>query len=916
MADFTDDEDSVPSSPQDPEQSIRYSMSMLHLPMTRNSPPSPNQERKQAQLRERAAVLKRRNADVKQKVREVRKRQEAYESMTSSNMLMQLAQANERRRRHLEQIRERARTLRTYTMSIHKPRSQSSLETGQIALDDSLKGSLEADSPIRPLLIPLTLPLDADFTRELRKFTDLECKSARVIQRAIRLKRALSNPDTLTIVEGVLNLDKPYKESVDLVIGSSAKALPNLFDCFGLPTPQSRRSYSWFLYSIVLMCDFHESCSTNFSKHPGFNVLVSGSPKNVLTTQLPIILYRCATKIFCELRKILLLPIHLARLPFHISRLTLARYWREYHYYFVLYKLNHRQALREIADQAFDIASTQSRIVKSLEGKMEKSFKQRVRYFAQCSHFLDMWSQPQDIPWASIGISRETLCSEITRLAKPLKKAKETNRHASEMLYDPFLLDDDLHLNSVLSLSRGGETYLVPPNIGTLAWRKYFFDFYLHDLALIARMRCPNVLHTGHRIKSRQQNIICLEEIMQMMNQSPDMSSKPLKNDISFFSSCDEKLRSLFESYFAYCKYIGDPEDLRDTFKNFDQLCSLYNLREIKTVDAAQFRTYLKLFMLLLMQLLLFANVDSTATLSFVVDVENDAPDILFKFNCLYEDLESALSAKWASLCLLRDLKSFLRFENLYQMACVDCFRANLGLDFPQLKFSKFYQFIFLNCRSRSDAYESALWMVCGTHSECKFDKDSTNQYAWKYFSQVLVTFIISDPHLSVAQKFQKHKVKDIKLLSLFSDRLASLRRRIQALLILSCLASMLNLNRTQSVVLMKAINRSENFSSLYHDLEVLKSSLSKFKWTYLIESISKITERWPLLDLFTEKLHDTFLSAGRSLGLFDNNFLHYSNEWLSLYGEVVSFCDTFYVTYYNILNWIYMDLGNPKFFK
>lgn len=897
-----DDDGGGASSPKDAEQSVRHTMSIIHPPIPRSSPPSPGQRRKQAKLEERAAHLKRRNADVKEKVREVRKRQESIDSMASAHMIAQFVQVNERRQRHLDQIRERARTLRSYLLS---PRSKS--QTGAHTMDHG-PGLLFSREQIE---------ISTDDNSDLEDFqlySESEQRSLRTIQHAVRqrlLRSALADADLSRIVDGVLDFSFSYEESVDLVTTRAGEPLCNLLAALGLPT--TGKGYQWFMYSVVLISEFHDSTDIDYFSQPGYNVHVRGSEGNPLSTHLPIILYRSAIRIFCQLQKMLRLPLASIMLQIATPRLVLARYWRQYHFYFLLYKLNHRRALRSIADHAFDIASTHERILKSLEGQSRRDFRLRAREFERYSRLLLMTTPADDVSWATIGVDREVFCNEVKGLAKSPKSTEE--RLATEVQHSPHQLADDYHRHRVtgVGLFTGAEEYFIPPTVRTSKWRQFFFNMYSEDLAKLSQSRCPMVLRTGFRSGKKSSSNFQLNEVVEMMN--PGFKPQFVhQSDPHFYSWCDGKLRDLFNQYYSYCKFTRGREDLKGTIDNFDELSSLYNLNEVETVDVGQFRTYLKLFMLLLMQLLLFASVDTGATLSFVMDIEDDTEEILFKFNCLYNDLESALCTKWASYCLLRSVESFARFENMYQAAVSKGYRGALRAHFPQHRFALFYQFVYRNSGSKSDAHQFVISSICGVQSEPDFDKEVVREDALEFFTKVLVNYLTGDMQLPTCEKLRRNKLFDIELFSLFHEELTHLSTRAQKLFVLSYLSSMLNLNCKQSESLLKVIDRSDSILAIGHHIDVLQPSLSEFQWKFLSKLVIEISGSWPLLQIFHQKLRDACLDFENSPKLILGNFPHLASNWMQLHEQMVGCCRKFYMLYYPILNWIYADMGCPQF--
>lgn len=880
MNEFPDDDESGPSSPQDSELSV-YSLSMLH-----SMPPSPNQLRKQAQLHERTEFLRRKNADIKQKVQRVRERQELMESMASSNMIMQLSQANERRQKHLKRVQEKARTLRS-------TRKKQKLSLS-VVLD-----------------VHTELSEEYDLTREERDYSILEVESIRVIQRAIKtklLRLALADTSVLHFIDEVLSTKMSYQRSVTMLAGDATNQIQAFLRALRLPSAGQNGNYSWFLYSVALITDFHESTKLSATGHPGFNMNVKGSSRNGLLIHLPIILYRLALQIFCEFKKLFRCSLQSVLLPISMSRLRIARLWRQYHYFFFLFKLNHRSALRDIAEQALDIASTHERIMRALDRTHEKGFRQRATYFDRSMRFLSSWKQPQNIQWASIGIDQEVTCKEITRAHRISEKEKERCKARTEMFYDPFLLADDSHRKSPLTLSRGSDSFVVPPNVDTLSWRKHFLDAYSGDLRSMTLLRTPLELHTGSRVITHKLKITSLEETMNLMN-----SKGETPTTTEFFRLCDQKLRSLFKGYYLFCKLIAEPEDLEDTLKSFHQLCSLYNLSGIESVDTANARTYLKLFILLLMQLLLIASVDSSAALEFVLAIEN-CEDVQLSFEFLHRDLTSVLSAKWASHCVISSVQNFIKFENIYQMAGPNCLRDDLGLSFPALRFSPLYEFIYMNSRCNSELENIATSAICGTQMQPQFEKEAFKESTLGFFKGVLVNFFVTDCQISVNEKLITGKICSIKLFSLFEKEIRTLARECQIVLLLSIMASTLNLKKGTSTRLQDIIESCENYKLTTQMFSSMKDSLSEFQWHYLQHLTSRFGERdFELPALFEQKLLNAFLAANREERL-NKNFQHFSNDCECLYSKISQFCEKFYLLYYPILNWIHMDLGSPDF--
>lgn len=841
MSDFTDEEESD-SIPHYAIQRNIYFTRLRNMALE-------CQQRKQASLREKSAILRRKNEDILAKAREARMRQQTLESVAGAHMLMRFSKATERRMRHLDEIRERARNLRRFEkerLGLRKTSNMNNFDHSKVEQNVGKQNDRI-----------VCFPYDDD--------------KVRTVQRAIRrqnLRKVIQNLEKSHFILAILEKQVSFPQAVCMVRtkGCNIADLENLLRCLRLPPLGN--GYSWFLYAIVLLSDFHDSLQGHFGTHPGFNVNVSpNSGENAVSVHLPILLYHSAVRLFCLLEQITTQHLEDIFQPFSSSRLRLARAWRTYHYFFAVYKQNHRNALRKIAGQALDIASTHQRILALRTGHKETGI---AMFFERSLVSLNIWRNPSS--WATIGIDPEQLCSEIRQISAKSEKGPY------EISYDPTQLHG---LSSCVTIQQGEMSFSIPPNVPVLTWRQFWFLKFREP-------KSPS-LRSGRGAYAISTTEVSGDEMMELRRKTLRKTRSP---ELTLKQS-EAKLRSVFDGYLEFCEHIGDTDEFRKVGQNYNELYSLYQIETIANKQLTE--KYFRPLLLLTVELLQFAGVERSQ-MKALLDADFSLESFAYDLVVVCESLETTLFVKWMHWCRPRNHQQFILFENTYQLTGIQC-RANLGTDFPHLRFGLFYHFVYKNSRVGFDP----LLIISATALGPRLAQSVRCNNAKAFFRAVFVHYFTSDMHLLMRAKNQK--TKEIALFSLVETQINSLSAKVRKYLLGSWMCALLNLLQKKADKLVHILE--------HPDLDGLPSlRLSHFQQNYLTESIGKMALDSPLR-LFTSKMQAAFLhGVGAN---FAKNFRHFAPELEELQREITNFTHSFYELYHPLLNWIHMDLGSPS---
>lgn len=883
---FTDEEDHS-TSPQTNTSFRNFGYRHHVLSFSPSTRAQECQQRKEAFLREKTAILRQRNEDTQSKALEARRRRQAFQAVASSHMLMQIAEAKKRRLRHLEEVKERARILRHYAL---RKEASNRKDFSEVLEERDMS--------------PGSLPRSPGACDQSTQFQDVPLAKVKIIQRAVRryqLQLAWRNKSCFDVIGNVLGIDVNFPYAMD-VIRKSPNPLNNLFLAMGLPT-SGPNGYSWAMYGIVLVSEFQDSVR-GLCDHPGFNVNIPKQlgPKqmNWVSLHLPALVYHATIRLLTQLKQILALPFQDILLPISILRLRFARSWRTYHYLFSIYKHNHLSQLKLLADHASSINNVQQRILLD-QGVATDSLQTHLKVINHTMVHLSFIPADYSVPWALMGYSRYRLIYEILQTSHAYLKTKKIKGPCYGVSFDPSQVHNG---DSVVSFLVDNADFSIPPGISTLKWRKFWYQKFRDDLKTQS-LGVPISLRSGRRFtRSKPIHVITGTDLMELGNLEHLQPVALGSNNVVDLKELDSELRSLFEKYYEYCQHIGEISELTPTRDSYNELRSLYRISATSLECNKLTADYFRLVLLLLKQVLQYSGVD-------VKEVEQ-LVDGIKEYHSFFDNLlnvcgtlETALFAKWVSYCQPQTLARFQLFENTYQFTTLQIFRGSLGTDFPHIRFRGFYQFIYNNSRHLFKGQFKPQTTILATEQGPQFDKAAPDENASLFFRSVFVDFLTNDANMLAGSKLLKHSIAEIQLMVLFEEAVTRLTVKTQALTVASWISSMLNLSARDS-------------RALYHsfattaDYQLPKSvHLSQFQQRYWEQSLCKLQGPDRVLNLFAAKMQAALLDE---LGQAKyRNFRALAGELQALQSEISSICDEFYMLYRPILNWIYLDLGRPS---
>lgn len=850
-------------------------------------------ERRNLLLEEKTAILRRKNHNIQERVVQARKRHESLESMAGAQMLMQMANATERRVKHLENIRARARVLR---LIIPKMSSTScfSDSVGTIAIpplrpnNSSLVGGIDNKSFEPPAELHVTVE---------------QVKKMQKLSRNYLLKKAMSNKVPLLIINKVLNKTLSFPDAVLFLRSSSALAVEKLLHHLQLPG-RSSCGYSWFLYSFVLVSDCHDSVtSSDHTMHPGFNVNVKSvhgaDELNSLSFHLPIILYHLATRIFFLLRKVILRK---ETNPFSLPRLRLARLWRLYHFFFPMYKSNHRQSLQEIAHQALDITNTQERILKNFminTGSVasDDGCKRRGVFFERTLFSLSALKTVSCPKWANLGVS-------TAEFAKVLKEVSLVTSHSllhRSLSFDPEILDEVHVQRHYLGILYSHSHFTIPPRVSVRRWRRFWLGFYEKTLPN-THLEAPGELHSGFFYGERANggHVLSGEQIEEIFGRNTAI----LLFSPNFLQAL-EMLQVMIGDYIEFSRFCGENEEAERVFQDLVELRGSFSVKEKSTSN------YLKLILLLLLQVLEICGVDGKAAKEILDRVSEEKNFDSTRFLHVYCDLEKSLMVKWAMRCQLSTKEDFVAFENLFQFCNPGELRKNLGNDFAHMRLYDFYHFLCENADDGMSKWFDALSTVISTEKGFDLKRSRPNEMAKKFFTKILMRFFCMN--LQKTQHKKKEMAK-VKIFTLFYDGLCGEMTHIERIFVSSSVCLMIGALETIAEkfgVTMAKIVDFRNIQKVKEEIFAV-NYFNDFQKRFAVNEIEKFYNgRSEILERFHEKFLN-FITEDIDLTRIFGNFRYFASDLISIRQWLLNQCHLFYGVYYPLLNWVWEDLGQP----
>lgn len=830
-------------------------------------------QRKGFLLKEKTALLRRKNQSIQEKVRNARRRHETLELMAGAHMLMQLSGADERRSAHLEKVRRRAQKSRSFLASHIQPvNSDDAVDgidgSGGVQRCPDLVWSIQKVQEERPAL------------RHLKREIWPQKARNRLLAGAVAYLGLKKH--TVELINNILAQKYSFSEAVDLLESLEVAHLKNVLLLFF----SSLHGYRWFLYSIVLMADFHDSRSSDQNSHPGFNINTADT--DPISTHLPVLLFQLLTRVFFLLRECLVNNYA----PFSIQRLRLARLWRYYHFLFPIYKLKHRHALKEIAKDALDITNTQQRIMISYQWntgqlsdperesneKIQHATHRRSHYFERTLFSLGALRRVFPPSYIRIGVSGDDVIRDIRGASQVCRLLALK----SKITFDPEIFDQQRTHQHYLCILVGTKMFCVPPGVSVEKWRKFWWTKY--EKELISEQNAPAELRSGFLARKMSPTLSGAElgEIFRPLP-LPNSSRRLVLG-----------LQRVIASFIEFCKFAGETKEADAVQQNLAELrssCSLTDLDE----NHACLTSYLRLLVLLLVQISDIADCDGFGTRD-LLDAELDNVRIAD----ICSQAHSAVCVRWGIVCHMT-AEEFVTFENLLQYSSTADLRRNLGNDVLQLRFLDFYHFLYAHVPGLTGCFDY-LSGVVSTEHKLELKRATPDAHASQFFRNALFGAVSRN----------LHEIKAFRETRLFSgvlERINNVSRQLKGFFLASSICLVLGAGPAAALAAAKATQGGNPEFELKKF--VTSAPLSDFQKQYATLLIDKFFRgEASVLTQLNEKFSQLFCQPELPTAQLAANFRFFAQNFAAIHAEMLQICAIFYRVNYPVLNSIFKDLG------
>lgn len=850
--------------------------------------------RREILLRQRILTLKRRNKSIKLKANACRRERELKIDASSFVSSLHLANATERRLKHLEAVRLKARLLRLHLQTITP--------------EQCCSHSFEAEK--------YQVPLKNISENNADHINGSQWTQIKVIQSAIRtklLRHSINDVRESKLIPNIVDSYYTYEQARMLVCSSKVDQLCLLLERLNLPYPISMKPYAWFLFSIMLISDFEKCVKSNKLFNAEQRVFEHGPfiSLSSFLIHLPIILRQVSLRILASLINLFDLPLNVVINPISPLRLYLARVWRTYHFYFIFVKRYKRLQMKHTANREFDAALYQITTTQMVMTNREQLVYDRILALEWHKYRIRSLCETQNLSWAQTSESLDALYRQIERIGSVRKRKGQLPGLCYDLVYESRILSSDDHFHKLVTISKGRYYFFVPPDVSISKWRTFWFNKFKGREVALSTIGVPKRMRSGIKQSLLHEEVsFSISDIM-LLRDSPIALQNPFDIEAwkSELFSLDSLLTSIFFSFCDYCFQIGEEMETSEAIFNLRQFQSEYMLQDEGIFNSVLAITYFRIYLLLICQIVVIADADTTKLNEILSKQNMDFKDLSLAIYNMCHDCEAQLFVKWFYYCKPIDFRNFIMSENIYQLAIECCNKKDLGAHSPQLRFPGFYWFVLLNRPEEFKHPIDAFLIVTANLWGPLFDSEEPQEKAKEFYSSTIVTFIMTDLHLTVSEKWKRHKIELIGFFDQFKSPLMDLCKDARSLMWASCTSHMLQLEPHQAQLVYNHFQKGWNLSLL--ESRMRSAGASQFQILYLLHALTTKSEQ-EVINLFSRKLLSSFQgnsSAGKEIRRICPFF---TNKALILQQNIMEFNSIFYGLYYPLLNWIYVDLGSP----
>lgn len=851
-------------------------------------------ERKKGFLESKRSKLQERSNLILQKVREVELRRQLFSRTLKENVQRNLELANERRRAVIEGKRNNARRYLglLYENPEYQFPSQGDDDTISEVDDDTVsEGEGDGESSV--------------FSDGFSELDMLDiCKIQKYFRkRLLRDKVAeLKNSNLLYVIS---NRSADNLKKLLHPVNSSYSKVYDILELMGLPG-----SYRVFMYAYILMAEFRDTVGGD--RHPGYNTnLFPSSASTSSTTErreeqvddlvsntLSLILFKSAFVMLKLFTEMIHSDVHGGELsianPTSMDRLRFAKLWRQYHFYFNIFRPMHLKNTVKTSSQAIDLLESEIEYINDSKDELlgtimeqrewlcekRRNLSQLSNYFEQNKAIVfesSSWAQIKGMDFNLFHSLIETVVSKQHNLTQmKLVASQETLDELRNLDFGTgFKKKAGVRYPTTHVVKIQNKTYTFPPFLKVNQWRKYILQNYLNKPKSRGEgLGIPKIIRTGFlskENKSREvEDELHIENVLQSMGMetiferaSSFIHGISSEEDKEIFSVLDDFLTSAFLNIFEYC--IQFHGLIRTS--SYEVIASfLAQVRSYKNIFNLERKSQGKLVILFLelhfRTMLLLSEVcpgelhflgprceDFLKILEGLEDDLNLENDILVDIALFYQGTEIIIHNMWLKRCIKSISTEIVPFEVGMVLASSYCgfhvYNTTNGTNSPHLRFPKFYDFLsqfdnsfYSDIARNLDSMFKASVEVPGNSLRSITANQNSNSFG--YFYKVFISFILADLHLPIQAKMMKSNGIN-ELTYLFVSELQEIIQETRVMILTGSILALV-----ESVYSQISVNGNILLSYLYNSGDKILGYIRDkqlFEAIQLIEVVKIITD-------------------------------------------------------------------------
>lgn len=606
-------------------------------------------------------------------------------------------------------------------------------------------------------------------------------------------------------------------------------------------------NYRSLLYAYIMNQEFHESVKLGI--HPGFNANYGDKISIFFHNCIWLLLYKISNNLLDSIEDIISNKNHSTAIYE-----TVQSCWKNYQFYFQLFKSLHYQNLKKILEQAVRVVNFQFSV-------------------SPCRELIGIRDR---LIQTEVVLNNSNLSFEMNDNYKKL--IEEIKKHVEFVDKSSIYLLNYQQIDSNIFIYKNFE-YRTPCRsiISQGQWRKYWFHHYRWDRRRTIKLRSGKM--SIRKLRSIDEIPLTIGKIGEVLQ-------------VNFFNIDENFLSSPTKHWFEQIRFLftdiplKNPDDgnERAFLKHKDQL------KLAKTV-----KSWLRNYFEVLPPI--EAIVDKTAMIEILRKPKITASDRHILIQKIQE-FKIHIANYWIKQCQFKDFKNYQIYENLLVLLRNEYFlrlRVEFHTKSPQLIFPKFYKMLHPFIKT-SETNTMKIITNCLTDPKIG-EGDEYQPQAAKFFSEVYNTIIIYN-NCQLYKSNEIHRTFYRELYDLHCRINQVINQNVWLLLFKQyCIQY---LNNQSSIRISLQGQTFEEFIEIISE-KIDKDKVNQFTKYYTLSQygIHSVLQSKLLLILNNQELEH----VGKTFHFFPNKIL-------KLIEEVHELTYYIYCVYSPIFNWIYADLG------